>query len=115
MTVLAPRLTALDERVLAALRECGPCRAREVAVKVYGTPVRVCPGCGRWEHTSRLPTAAWVPGSLAGALCYAGGCRTEMRRDLRVRPEQVREVREILGGLERVGLAQHSAGGWWRA
>lgn len=123
MTTLAPTLATLDERVLASLARGIGRRPRRVAELVHGCPAWRCDTCGdeeragngtpakdpaRWE--ARPPGRCWRLVTLEPRVFCEAGVR---RPVLYVTPEQAREVREILRGLERVGRARQ-AGGWWR-
>lgn len=110
MSVLAPRLSDLDRRVLAALGD-GPQRAARVAALVHGQPTYECGDCHKVTRVSVLAVrrrASWEGPS--NFRCRCGG--TE-QRILAVRPGEDREIREILRGLEACGCAV-CRGGWWR-
>lgn len=106
---LKPRLTPLDERVLAALE--GPTRARTVAEKVYGRPVWRCDVCEQFE--------AREPRSIGSRQCWSVGddawrCDGRRRAAVRLDDDKLREVTEILNGLAAMRLAVRGRGGWWR-
>lgn len=86
MMALAPRLTRLDEQVLAAL-------SPDVGVRV--------------EYVAALVRAGRSYGQNI--------TRDGKRRGLApATPGQLREVREVLHGLQCVGLVVRGRGGWWR-
>jgi len=126
VSTLTPTLRPLDVKVRDALRRDVGRRAVRVAQLVHGAPAYRCDTCGdeeraghapardplRWE--ARPPGRCWRRTTPDGfeprAYCESG----RRRPVLRVTPEQVREIREVLRGLERVGQVRQ-AGGWWRA
>lgn len=114
---LAPTLKPLDVRVLDVLSDKGQ-RSDRVAQLLYGAPAWRCTACGKsddfgrtgparrplvWE--AKLPTRCWVTHG-----CHEGATSHPV---LIASPEDVRTVREILRGLERIGKAEQR-GGWWR-
>ena len=120
MAVLTPRLRPLDEKVLAALDD-GPVRAGTVAALLFGEPHWECERCG---DTSRDP--AWHGGRRRWlkqrtrwfcVKCWdkdTGWDGAALRHPLLIASsEDTRMVREVLRGLECLGLAR-VAGGWWR-
>lgn len=120
MTALAPRLRPLDEQVLGWLDTWRGRRAIRVAEFVYGCPAWRCDRCQTFTlevHRPARDPLRWL--AARRSRCYAslpggGWCDYGWRRPvLFVTNEQVAEVREVLRGLERVGLA-YQAGGWWR-
>ena len=120
MTALAPKLTVLDERVLAGLSpDCG-CRATHVAELAVGIPYWHCTACGRDALVGEATRREWKDGALIWCRACLSSANWDvkaagytMRPIRRAMPEQVAEVREVLRGLERVGLAS-CRGGWWR-
>jgi hypothetical protein len=117
---LAPRLTRFDESVLSVLSVVRGMRAERVASLAVGTPSWRCDECRREVPADQHGATwrAWRRGETIGcAACRARAGRRDDSRTLwpvRVTtPEQRREVREVLRGLERVG-AVSQAGGWWR-
>ncbi len=121
---LAPRLTALDRRVLAVLSTDYGLRGLRVAELVHGVRHWNCGECGRivvcQEHFNR----AWNAGRMIGCRACWDAERAEasegwrerrltMRPVLIVTAELEREVAEVLRGLQRTGHAVQS-GGWWR-
>lgn len=120
MTALAPRLRPLDERVLGALTAWLGQRADRVTQLVHGVPAWRCDTCGHQESVGHHPPRdpiAWEanrPRRCLHVHSTAAWCDTgRMLPVLVVTKGQVAEVREVLRGLERVGLA-YQAGGWWR-
>lgn len=123
MSVLAPRLSDLDRRVLAALGD-GPQRAARVAALVHGQPTYECGDCHKVTRVS-VPVHAvrGVHGldlravrrraSWEGPSNFRCRCGGTEQRILAVRPGEEREIREILRGLEACGCAL-CRGGWWR-
>lgn len=118
---LTPRLMPLDRRVLAVIAE-KPERAGAVAALLFGEPHWECERCGLtdwdcgWGGAPRRFLAqsrryhcgqCWDGNSplSSGALQHPILIASE---------EHTREVRQVLRGLERVGLAS-CRGGWWRA
>ncbi len=120
--VLAPRLTVLDERVLAAVPAVGAVRARDVAALVFGLPHHRCEECGRcvvadWGGGR----AAWIARlpRLFCRVCWDrlgyGSTPTAMLIPVLVASaENTRTTREILHGLQAVGMLRCGRGGWWR-
>lgn len=107
-----PRLAPLDERVLAALTTSRGKRAARVAAVLLGTPAYRCRDCGASVRVGQVSAAKRARWEERGSLpCHECGGREIPV--LRATPEQRREVREILRGLEHIGLAS-CRGGWWR-
>lgn len=116
MAVLTPRLAALDEKVLAALATGRGQRSERVAAIVCGKPSYRCDGCGKVTKVGGVSVrrrAVWEQSGNSRCAKWAGGCGGVEQPVLMATAEEVREVREILRGLERIGLARQ-AGGWWR-
>lgn len=117
---LAPRLTRFDESILSVLSAVRGMRAERVAALALGTPSWRCEECEREVPAEQhgATWCAWRRGEMIGcSACGASAGRRDDSRTLRpvrvASPEQRREVREVLRGLERVG-AVVQAGGWWR-
>ncbi len=92
---LAPRLTALDRRVLAALPAPSEPRAR--LADVFAEPAtRRC-----LHH-----------GLSHGSGFYNHGCE-HCGRELRRLADAFEDFRTVARGLERTGHAEQT-GGWWR-
>ena len=118
---LAPRLTVLDERVLAAVPgDGGAIRAGQVAALVFGVAHYEC------EQCHRQPLAYWG-GSRTAWLAkrpraFCVDCWDRLGYDtptamlapiLLASSEDARLTREILHGLQCVGLVRCRRG-WWR-
>ncbi len=117
---LAPRLTALDQRVLAVLSTDYGLRGLRVAELVHGVPHWYCGSCGRIAACDPHHSRAWKAGQAIGcASCWRTTMRESeekrfaMRAVLIVSAAHEREVAEVLRGLQRTGHAVQS-GGWWR-
>jgi hypothetical protein len=117
---LSPTLTALDWRILAVLTPGIALRAARVAQLVHGSALWRCDHCANVFHPSRHPRdlAHWHPEPFR-CYCPVNGtgeppCDGMYRPVLATTPEQRREVREILRGLELIGAAT-TRKGWWRA
>lgn len=118
---LIPRLTALDERVLAAVPEGGAVRVGHVAEQLFGERRWRCKRCGReapCDLYGALPSAH-ARGRLIGCLeCIKAGGWSDysptMRPILVASPEDTKTTREVLNGLRQVGLLRYGRGGWWR-
>jgi hypothetical protein len=124
---LAPGLQPLDRRILDALARDRGRRSDRVAQLVYGATAYRCDACGytervvsrrtvhkplRWESGAPmrcLRVVAYRTDGVPAVWCIDG----RRRPVLVTTPEQRREVREVLRGLERIGRA-YQAGGWWR-
>jgi hypothetical protein len=103
---LVPALTSLDERVHAAL-PVGAVGAtvQEVAEDLFGVTRWRCDKCENtwWRH----------PRATGPRPCYEPGCYGWGKPVTTVKPDEMRTVREILNGLERVERA-HNLDGKWR-
>lgn len=86
MTALSPKLTPLDERVLAAVQT--PRRARSIAEDMVRTPF--AGPRTRWSHQAQLRYGRAVEAKHM-------------------------EVVGVLRGLEHLGLVKRSKNGWWAA
>lgn len=118
MTVLAPRLTDLDAKVLAVLDVGHGKRADRVADLVLGRAAYRCSDCGRITRVAGGGFGArgrqpWEDGRTFKCLSWVVGCSGREEPRLIAKPEQRREVAEILRGLETTGYAS-CRGGWWR-
>lgn len=117
---LVPGLRSLDEQILDALDRDSGRRAADVAARAVGAPYWRCTACAREVPVSDHMRRPWKAGeAIQCIVCLeAAGWRSDLAgqtlRPFRfTTPEQRREVREILRGLERVGRAGQR-GGWWR-
>jgi hypothetical protein len=114
---LTPRLTPFDESVLIVLPTVRGLRAERVADLVLGAPCHRCASCGRITPVGGISARrrrTWeTPRWMTSCATWAGGCGGTEHPVLIATPEQRREVREVLRGLERIGAA-YQAGGWWR-
>lgn len=119
----ALELTDLDRRVLAALREDLGRRAHVVAQHAIGAATTRCDTCGYMTYCDQQPAdrAAWVrePRVTPCLKHYTDEdgffeCEGHRHSHLAVTDEQVREVREILRGLEAVGMARQVGDEWTR-
>ena len=118
MSILAPRLTALDRKVLDALDERSR-RVTRVAAVAFGKPALRCDTCGHfslWSHLPARDPARWEARgprrcgvSLPGGWCEHG----RQHPMLFASPDEEREVREVLRGLEACGYAV-CRNGWWQ-
>lgn len=120
-TALLPRLAPLDERVLGALTTTRGQREGSVAALLFGAPHWECERCG---HTTRSDWGGHPPAWLqrkSRPICRE--CHpswSTMPEDVALMhplliasPGDTQTVRQVLRGLEAVGLAR-CAGGWWR-
>jgi len=124
-----PALLALDQRVLDALAVDRGRRGDRVAQLVHGAPGWRCTSCNREVLVEDRLRRAWGKGepirclvcldraqrdarAVGGWLSFVDMPRT-LYPVLSTTPEQRREIREVLRGLERVDQAQQT-GGWWR-
>lgn len=111
---LLPRLRPLDEKVLAALSREHGLRASRVAQLVHGQHAYACDRC----DGARRPRNPTKFEARSATVCFTRLGDGERCAGLRIpvlvtTPEQAREVREILRGLECIGRAVQ-AGGWFR-
>ena len=116
VTALAPKLTRLDERVLAALDPDRGCRESAVAKALYGRPAYRCEDCDKVTRVGGIAPGArpnWEQRHPLRCPEWADGCGGTERPVLLVIDDDARQVHEVLRGLERVGLAS-CRGGWWR-